>query len=261
MVDRTLQGTNGGDRVDLLPEQVGRIEIGADHRADSFAQAQQGRWIVDIKAGVHLDRNPDPVVFSEFASLLPIRDQLFVPLPFLDNLVFGRPGSDHPVRVGGCVGITGTAREGDHGLDAQLFGHQDSRFKIFMVLTRNLSIGMDRIAVHRQRRDLKTRGIDRRLERLQRSWIREEFLRIAMRRARIATDTDLQFLHSLRLQIRQSLIERQITQNHRKNAQFHNQFLQLCRKWDAVPNRAKNINSYVLDKSCSVEVDGAAGFG
>src|SRR5262245_31394042 len=120
MPDRAFEGPNGGARIDALPEQMRGIEIGADDRPRSFPQFQQRVWVVDDKAGMHLQRNfLNALAFRELRRLPPIRRYHPSPLIFEDLQVIRRPGAGHPIRLFIAWRAAGATAEINHDLDAE----------------------------------------------------------------------------------------------------------------------------------------------
>lgn len=91
---------HGHDCVDALPEEMTRIEVGADFATHRFPKPEQGRGVVDDKAGVHFKAElANPVVASKRRLLLPIGDDHVLPLPVEDGQIVGGPRTGHPVRL------------------------------------------------------------------------------------------------------------------------------------------------------------------
>src|SRR6185312_7175669 len=72
--------TDGGNGVDVLPEEMAGIEVAADSGPGDRAQLEQRFRAVDDEARMHFDGYPDTVVSSEFGVLDPMRRDDFVPL-------------------------------------------------------------------------------------------------------------------------------------------------------------------------------------
>ena len=82
MEDRTglAQHSDGGDGVNALPPEVGRVEVRADLGARCIAQLEDGFGVVDQKAGVCLNGELDVVLFQKPVLLLPVGDGDLLPL-------------------------------------------------------------------------------------------------------------------------------------------------------------------------------------
>ena len=117
------------------------------------AELEQGLGAIDQEAGVHLDGDLHTVIGGEAGVLGPVGRGDFVPLPFEDFKVLGRPGAGDPVGAAGSGRIAGTAGEIDDHRHAQLLGQQDGLAADFAIMTGALGIGMERIAVATERAD------------------------------------------------------------------------------------------------------------
>lgn len=147
VVDGALEGPDGGDDVDALPEEVGGVEVRADDGADGLAQAKQRGGVVDAEAGVELKGNlVYAVLLRKFGFLFPIGNELLVPLPVADLLEIRRPAGDGPVWVLGIFAVARAAGEADNGFDADFFRQADCGLKLLVVSVGNLFVGVDGIS-------------------------------------------------------------------------------------------------------------------
>src|SRR5262245_54926869 len=90
---------NNFNRIAALPEKMTQIAIGADLLAYGGTQFQQRHGVVDDKTGMHLESEfVDPMITSELRRSLPVRHDLFVPLPVQHFSELGWPAIGHPVR-------------------------------------------------------------------------------------------------------------------------------------------------------------------
>ena len=102
VINGTLQGTDGGNGIDALPDEVRGVEVRADHVAHRLAQAKQRCGIVYAEAGVHLKGDlGDAMLLGKGGGLLPIGNQNLVPLVVEDLSKIVRPGAGDP--VGGLI--------------------------------------------------------------------------------------------------------------------------------------------------------------
>ena len=135
VVDSAGQLADSRNGVHTLPDKVRGIEVCADNVAYSRAELEESLGIVNAKSGVHLKCNANTVSFAELTGLFPIGDQLLVPLPIKDSKEVLGPGAGDPVGILGALAVTWTAGEGDHGVNAKLFGETAlTRFFVFDIL-------------------------------------------------------------------------------------------------------------------------------
>ena len=155
VVDGTLQLADGGYGIHALPDQVGGIEVGTDHGTDGLAETEQGGGVVDAEAGVHLKGDVGDVVGQgEGARLLPVGNDLLVPLPIQDGQEVLGPGAGDPVGVLGTLVVAGAAREGDDGVHAHLLGQQDGIAEVGVEGLGNGLVGVEGVTVAGQGADL-----------------------------------------------------------------------------------------------------------
>ena len=155
VVDGALQLADGGHGIHALPDQVRGIEVGADHGTHGLTQAEQGGGVVDAEAGVHLKGDVGDVVGQgEGAGLLPVGNDLLVPLPVQDGQEVLGPGAGDPVGVLGTLVVAGAAREGDDGIHAHLLGQQDRVAEVLVELLGDGLVGVEGVTVGGQSADL-----------------------------------------------------------------------------------------------------------
>ena len=155
VVDGALQLADGGYGIHALPDQVGGIEVRANNGAYGLAQTEQGSGIVDAEAGVHLKGDVGDVVGqSEGTCLLPVGNDLLVPLPVQNGQEVLGPGAGDPVGVLGTLVVAGAAREGDDGVHTHLLGQQNGVAEVGVEGLGNGLVGMEGIAVAGQSADL-----------------------------------------------------------------------------------------------------------
>ena len=155
VVDGALQLADGGHGIHALPDQVGGIEVGANDRSYCLAQTEQGSGVVDAEAGVHLKGDVGDVVGQgEGTRLLPVGNDLLIPLPVQDGEKILGPGAGDPVGVLGALVVAGAAREGDDGIHAHLLGQQDRVAEVGVEGRGDGRVGMEGVAVAGQRAHL-----------------------------------------------------------------------------------------------------------
>ena len=151
VVDGALQLADGGHGIHALPDQVGGIEVGADDGSNCLPQAEQGSGIVDAEAGVHLKGDVGDVVSQgKGTGLLPVGNDLLVPLPVQDGEEVLGPGASDPVGVLGTLVVAGAAREGDDGVNTHLLGQQDGVAEVLIELGGDLLVGVEGVTVSGQ---------------------------------------------------------------------------------------------------------------
>src|SRR3954452_1179066 len=77
----TTQLPDGVDGIDSLPEEMARVEVGADLRAGGLPEPKQRFGIVNDEPGMHLERDAYPHPAGVPGLGLPVRDDLLRPLP------------------------------------------------------------------------------------------------------------------------------------------------------------------------------------
>ena len=90
------QADGVGD-IDVLPEQVRRVEVRADPFVSRFAQAKHPAGFVHQHVGVHLDGDVDTVVGGVLREVRPVGDPDFFPLVLVSLVVFAGPRRRDPV--------------------------------------------------------------------------------------------------------------------------------------------------------------------
>ena len=101
MVNCTVLTEHTGcfDRIAAHPEQVGRIEVHADHRADSLTQTEQCFRVVNQLHTVVFERNPlDSAIFRQLNKVFPCGNRNLIPLVIQNVLRLGRPRGRDPHR-------------------------------------------------------------------------------------------------------------------------------------------------------------------
>ena len=142
------EGADCGDGVNTLPDQMAGVEVGADFRADSGAELEQGFDVVNAEAGVHLKRELGNAVLSgKLDLLLPEGDELLFPLPFEDFGEIVRPGTGDPVRMLGLFAVAGATGEAVDGVDAQFLRQTDGVVQVVLKLRGNLLVGVEVVAM------------------------------------------------------------------------------------------------------------------
>ena len=126
MVQRVAEGVGGGQGVGAHPEQVGRVEVGANHRADGVAQLEQRAHVVHALVAVQFEGNAlHAMGLGQACDLAPERQQAFFPLVAQHGLRLWRPRGDDPVGHAVAGLAFGQAGHGAHGLDPQFTGEAD----------------------------------------------------------------------------------------------------------------------------------------
>ena len=195
VVDGTLKSSNGGNRVDALPDEVRGVNGRADGIAHRLTQAEQRCGVVNAEAGVHLKGDlGHAMLLGKCGGLFPIGDQNLVPLIVEDLAEIIGPGAGHP--VGRLVGgrSTGTAREGHDGVNTQLLSQQHRVVEIVVIALGDRGIGMHRVAMAGKagKRHVVTRK--RVLELRELRVVRKQNLGVCMILAGIAAAADLDCL-------------------------------------------------------------------
>ena len=101
MVNCTVLTEHTGcfDRIAAHPEQVGRIKVHADHRADSLTQTEQSFRVVNQLHTVVFERNPlDSAILCQLNELFPCGNRNLIPLVIQNVLRLGRPRGRDPHR-------------------------------------------------------------------------------------------------------------------------------------------------------------------
>ena len=101
MVNRTMfaEHARGFDRVAAHPEQVGRIQVHADHRADSLPQTEQRFRVVNQLHTVVFERDTlNSAIFRHLNDLFPFRNRHLIPLVIQNILRLRRPRGRDPHR-------------------------------------------------------------------------------------------------------------------------------------------------------------------
>src|SRR5215213_2100492 len=111
VMDSPGEGPDGRSRVDSLPEEMARIIICPNYRPNRVSEAQERFGVVYDEAGVHLEPQLDPMLFSEPSCLLPVRKHLAFPLPGKEFAVLSWPGACHPIGVPSRLRVTWTTGE------------------------------------------------------------------------------------------------------------------------------------------------------
>ncbi len=143
------------ERVDLLPEEVRRVEVDADRGPCRRAEPQHRRGVVDDEAGMRLDRDAHAVLTRELACLRPVRQHALVPLPVERVREVVRPRAGHPARPLRRLRLARAARERDDGRDARARGAAHRVAEVAVGLLRDVTVRVQRVRVTRQRRDLQ----------------------------------------------------------------------------------------------------------
>ena len=90
------------------------VEIRPDLRADRITQAQQRLRVVDDEPRVHFQCDHiHTMVAAKARLILPVGDDLLIPLPFQDSQEIRRPGACHPVGVLAARAIAWAPGEGN----------------------------------------------------------------------------------------------------------------------------------------------------
>lgn len=145
---------NGFYRVDTLPNEVGRIEVCAEARADGITELHKGFGIIDAEAGVHFESDLiNAVLCGIFGLFLPIRDEHVVPLVIEDMEKILRPRASDPVRSLIFGRTTGAAGESNDHRNFEFVCENAGTFEIFMEFCSDLFIGMDGVAMGRKCRN------------------------------------------------------------------------------------------------------------
>jgi hypothetical protein len=151
--DGVAQDPDGRDGINLLPEHVAGVVVGAQVLATGLPQPQQRLRAVDDEAGMHLDGDLDAVVRRELDALAPVGNDLLLPLPGQQLLEVRRPGSRDPVGVLGVVAVARAAREVNHHRHAQFLRQQNRLAIDFAIAFGDLAHRVQRLAVAAQRAD------------------------------------------------------------------------------------------------------------
>src|SRR6266436_8854150 len=144
-------------RIATLPEKMAQVAICSDFFANGFAQFHQGERVVNHKVGMHFERQTfDAMGTRVLRSVLPIRDDLFFPLPLQHLVVFRRPAVSDPVRLGVGRSASGTSGKTDDNLNVEHFRKQNCFTKSVGIFLRVLGVGMNWISVATEGRDAQT---------------------------------------------------------------------------------------------------------
>jgi hypothetical protein len=116
---------DGRDRIASHPDEMRRVEIGADRRPQGLAQTQVAVGIIDALTAVILHAQANSLCLRERDKLLPEWDHAFCPLPFEHVHGFERPGGGNPVRRPFLRSASGQPGHHDYAADAELRCERD----------------------------------------------------------------------------------------------------------------------------------------
>src|SRR5579864_9168550 len=101
--DGISEYADGGDRIDVLPEEMAGIVVAAYGVSRDRAKAEHGLRVIHHKPGMHFDGDSYAVVPGEFCVLDPIGSHNFIPLPLENPAIVRWPGAGNPVGGSGIV--------------------------------------------------------------------------------------------------------------------------------------------------------------
>ena len=157
---------------------------------------------------MHLDGDLHAMIGGELAMRLPVRRNDLVPLPFKDFQKVRRPGASDPVGKFGVGAVTGAAGKIHHRVHAQFFSQQDGFSRGVGMFVGDRLVGMQRVAVARQRRNGEARVGDLAFEGLQLGRIVQHG-QLGMGVARIIAGAEFHRVDIQRLELLQHGVERQ----------------------------------------------------
>src|SRR5450755_1059883 len=158
------------------------------------------------------------MVAREFRRLLPVRNDLFFPLPVEGRRVLRRPAVGDPVRIG-VIGIAAwTSRESDNYFHIQFLRQQHGFSKSFRIAVGNGLVGMHRVPMTTEGRDQNVAVVKLLSPRLQLRRIRQQVINRAMFVVGITAGPDLRRFHSEARVFINELIEREIWERGIENA-------------------------------------------
>src|SRR5258707_1781341 len=208
------QEMNHFDGIATLPEQMAEVAVRADFLAHRLAKLHQRAWIIDNKIRMHLQRNAMYAVLArEFRSFLPVRNNLFFPLPILHFRVFRRPSIRDPVRLRVGWRAPGAAGKSYNHAHVEPFRQQNRLAKALAIVCSMFFVRMNRVSVTAQRGYVNATVLKFLFPCFRFSRIRQQFVDRTMSGARIATSTYLHSLEAERTHAVQHLIERQLFVN------------------------------------------------
>src|SRR5260370_41618608 len=105
---------------------------------------------------MHLHRNLYPMLRGKRRVFYPIRCDHFVPLPFQNVAVVGRPGTSDRVRRSGLKGISGATGKIHHNRPTEFFSQQNRLAAYLASLPRPICVRMQRIAVTTESANART---------------------------------------------------------------------------------------------------------
>jgi len=170
---------------------------------------------------VHLEANPDAVFLRETSLFDPVGLGDVPPLPVEGLLHLARPWRRDPDRVGAATRTPRAAGEGDDRVDTELVGESDRLAPDFMVHHSDGLVGMERIAVTRQRRDGDVTLIEHGLPPRSRLVVVDQLLERAMSVARVVAGADLDCVDPELLHVLQYLRECLVSHQYRQNTKLH----------------------------------------
>ena len=217
VVDSSLKLADSRNGIHTLPDKVRGVKVCANSITNSRAKLQESLGIVNTESGVHLKCNSYTVSLAELRGFLPVRNKHLVPLPLKNGKEILRPGTCHPVGIFCCSAVTGTAGEGNYGVDTELFSKKDRVAEIVVIALCDLSIGMYGVSMACKRADLNVVLFKRSNEFVKLFLIGKKLRRVAVILSGISSCTDLNGVNAKSCDYFQSLVKRLLTVQISKN--------------------------------------------
>jgi hypothetical protein len=154
-------------RVDALPEEVARVEVGAEHRRAlqaarllrALAHANERVRVVDREPRVRLPRHAHAVLARKLGLRGPVRHQHAFPLVLHDVGEVVGPRACHPVGRDVLAAAARATTERNHRARSKLRRKLHRSGELLVVLAREALLGVHRIAVHAERAQLEAVGL------------------------------------------------------------------------------------------------------
>ena len=205
-----------------MPDKVRRIDVGADHRSYRVSEFHKRFGVVHAEARVHFERDLlHAVLRRELDRFLPVRNKHFFPLVLEFVEVFVRPRASNPtgvLRVG--VG-TGATRERDHSRHADLTREYASSLEVLFKARRHRFVGVNAVAVYRQRRYFHIVFFERRDQFVALCLVLYEDFCVRVLGAGIAAHAQLELTDADRFEIAETFVEAHAAENAAYYAEFH----------------------------------------
>src|ERR1700676_479472 len=182
---------NHFDGIAALPEKMAEVAVRADFFTDSFAKFHKSSRIVDHEVGMHLEGQALDAMFARvLGGFLPVRDNLFLPLPVQHFSELGGPAISCPVWHNVRRRTAGTPGEAHDDFDVEHFREKNGLAKGVDIFLRALGDGMNGITVATERSDADASAFKFFLPSFGFRAIRDELVEWTVMIVRVAAGTD-----------------------------------------------------------------------